>query len=108
MTYATGTLVLLTFPFSDSVRVKQRPALVLLDTGDEDIVVAKVTSQQAKSEFDVTLQKWREAGLLLPSMVRLHKVATLEKALVKRTLGQLIEEDKGAVRVALEQLWRSF
>ena len=108
MAYATGTVVLLAFPFSDALRAKQRPALVLLDLEDEDIVVARVTSQQPKSEFGVTLRKWREAGLLLPSVVRLHKVATLEKSLVKRTLGQLTKEDEGVVRVTLEQMWRSF
>ena len=108
MTYATGTIVLLAFPFSDSLRAKQRPALILLDTNDDDIVAARVTSQQTRSEFDVVLQGWREAGLLLPSIVRLHKIATLEKILVKRTLGRLSEEDKGAVRVALEHIWRSF
>lgn len=108
MTYTAGTVVLLTFPFSDAVRAKQRPALVLLDTGDDDIVVARITSQQVKGEFDVASQSWREAGLLLPPTVRLHKVATLEKVLVKQPLGQLTKEDKEAVRVTLEHFWRSF
>ena len=42
-TYQPGDVVLLAFPFTDGVRQKQRPALVLLDTGDPDIVVARIT-----------------------------------------------------------------
>jgi mRNA interferase MazF len=64
--YRPGEIVLLSFPFADATEVKRRPALVLLDTGDEDIVVGRVTSQVAQVPFDVELAEWREAGLLLP------------------------------------------
>jgi mRNA interferase MazF len=43
--YAAGDIVLLQFPFTDTAGSKRRPALVLLDTGDDDIVVARVTGQ---------------------------------------------------------------
>ncbi|MDQ3459091.1 MAG: type II toxin-antitoxin system PemK/MazF family toxin [Deinococcota bacterium] len=105
-TYAAGMLVLLAFPFSDGVRAKQRPALVLLDTGDPDLLVARVTSREAGEACDVKLTNWHEAGLLLPSTVRLHKLTTLEKHLVKRTLGRLTDEDWTTVRRTLETLWR--
>jgi len=91
--YRPGEIVLLSFPFADATRVKRRPALVLLDTGDEDIVVARVTSQVAQRPFDVELVEWRRAGLLLPSVVRVHKVATLEKRLVEQRLGALTASD---------------
>jgi mRNA interferase MazF len=42
-----GEIVLPSFLYVDTIRVKRRPALVLLDIGDEDIVVARVTSQIA-------------------------------------------------------------
>jgi mRNA interferase MazF len=42
--YRPGEIVLLSFPFADATEVKRRPALVLLDIGDEDIVVGRVTS----------------------------------------------------------------
>jgi hypothetical protein len=53
--YRPGEIVLLSFPFADATRGKRRPALVLLDTGDEDIVVGRVTSQVAQGPFDVEL-----------------------------------------------------
>lgn len=79
--YRSGEILLLAFPFADATGVKRRPALVLLDSGDEDIVVARVTSQIAQTSFDVEIVAWQEAGLLLPSVVRVHKLATLEKRL---------------------------
>lgn len=84
---------------------KRRPALVLLDAGDEDILVARVTSAPAAGEYDVELRGWQDVGLLLPSTVRLHKLATLEKRLVTRNLGILGTTDKEAVNRKLTQLW---
>ena len=105
--YRPGEIVLLSFPFTDATEVKRRPALVLLDTGDEDIVVGRVTSQVAQGPFDVELAEWREAGLLLPSVVRVHKVATLGKRLVERRLGALRAGDWAQVRAVIQQLWTS-
>lgn len=105
--YHSGELVLLSFPFANATEVKRRPALVLLDTEDEDIVVARVTSQVARGAFDVKLEEWRQAGLLLPSVVRVHKVATLEKHLVERRLGALTAGDWERVRAAIQRLWAS-
>ncbi|TEU10717.1 MAG: type II toxin-antitoxin system PemK/MazF family toxin [Anaerolineales bacterium] len=105
--YRPGEIVLLSFPFTDATEVKRRPALVLLDTGDEDIVVGRVTSQIAQGPFDVELVEWREAGLLLPSVVRVHKMATLEKHLVERRLGTLTASDWARVQAVTQQLWAS-
>lgn len=93
------------FPFTDMVRAKRRPALILLNAGDDDILIARVTSAPAASEFDVTLTAWSAAGLLLPSTVRLHKLATLEKRLAERSLGELNTADKEAVSRKLKSLW---
>lgn len=43
--YRFGEVVLLAFPFASRREVKRRPALVLLDTGNADILVARITSQ---------------------------------------------------------------
>jgi len=91
--YAPGDIVLLEFPFTDTAGSKRRPALILLDTGDDDIVVARVTGQFSSAPQDVTLDEWQQAGLLLPSVVRLHKVATLQRRLVDKKLGRLTPGD---------------
>lgn len=105
--YQPGEVILLSFPLSDATSSKRRPALVLLDTGDEDIVVARITSQIPQTVFDVELVEWQQAGLLLPSVVRVHKLATLEKRLVERKLGILISADWVKVQARTKQLWDS-
>ena len=103
--YKPGDLVLLDFPFTSGEQTKRRPALVLLDDGGADVVVARVTSQSRQDTFDVELTDWRGAGLILPSVARLHKIATLEKTLVVRTLGGLQSADRQAVATKLEKLF---
>jgi mRNA interferase MazF len=68
--YRSGEVVLLTLPFTGGAGRKRRPAVVLLDMGDADIIVVPVTSQAARSSFDVPLLDWRQAGLHLASIVR--------------------------------------
>jgi len=99
MRFEPGELVLLAFPFSSETGAKQRPALVLLDTGDNDLLVARVTTQRHDSPLDLPIRDWEAAGLLAPSVVRLHKLATLEKTFVRRRLGRLSSDDWSTVRV---------
>jgi mRNA interferase MazF len=105
-TYVSGEVLLLSFPFSDGSGSKRRPALVLLDTGDDDIIVALITSQAQRTKFDVVLHEWQSAGLMLPSVVRVHKLATLQRNLVDRSLGQLTSDDWTNVQAAIFQLWQ--
>jgi mRNA interferase MazF len=103
--YRFGDVVLVSFPFSNLVQTKRRPALVLLDVGDPDIVVARITSQLSQTQCDVLLRDWQQAGLMLPSVVRVHKVATLEKQLVERKLGVLTPGDVGRVQERVQLLY---
>ncbi len=107
MGYLGGEIVLLSFPFTDATGTRRRPALVLLDTGDEDLVVARITSQTLRTPFDIDIIEWQQAGLLLPSMVRLDKMATLEKLLVERRLGSLTTDDWNRARAVVQRLWTS-
>lgn len=102
--YSPGEILLLAFPFSDTTGIKRRPALVLLDTGDNDVLVARITGQLNQTEFDIELQDWQQAGLKLPSIVRLHKLATLEKKIVERSLGALTASDFQQVQTKLQHL----
>lgn len=105
ITYQPGEIILADFPFIDSSGAKRRPLLVLIDTGDADIIVAPISSQKAQSRFEITLQEWWRAGLEYPSMVRVHKVTTTGKRLVIRTLGSLTPRDWAQVQARVRQLW---
>lgn len=97
---------MLAFPFTDASSSKRRPALILLDVGDADVVLARVTSQDPRSAFDVEIVNWQSAGLLLPSLVQVHKLATLEKDLIERRLGRLTADDWAQTQAAIKQLFK--
>lgn len=103
--YQGGDVVLIDFPFTGSRQTKLRPALVLLDAGDADILVARITSQVVATAYEVPLTDWRKAGLNAPSAVRLHKLATLEKKLVDRMLGRLERGDRQNVSAVLQTMF---
>jgi mRNA interferase MazF len=94
-----GELWLIDFPFSSGVGSKRRPALVLWVDGP-DAVMAVVTSAGRRSDSDVPLRDWEEAGLLAPSTVRLRRVDTFETSLLIRRLGRLTEHDANELRGA--------
>jgi mRNA interferase MazF len=103
--YIIGDILLIAFPFTSGGTSKKRPALVLLDTGDADILVARITSQISNSEYDIIIDEWQNAGLLVPSYIRLHKLATLEKVLIDKKLGELSALDLEKVREKLTEIF---
>jgi mRNA interferase MazF len=101
-----GDIVLLKFPFSDGINFKKRPAIVINEFDDGDIIVCRITSQLYNSDYDYYLENWSETGLKLPSVVRVHKIATLDKSLVERKMGKLNEASKESILDRIENLTR--
>jgi len=85
----TGSIVLLRFPFADGIGFKRRPALALKDCEDGDILVCRITSKIYNSKYDIYLNDWLKFGLKLPSVVRIHKMATLEMDMIETIMGQI-------------------
>jgi mRNA interferase MazF len=52
-TYKLGDVVLLIFPHTDLAAISKRPAVVIYDSGDQDVLVARVV---------VKLPFWRGAS----------------------------------------------
>lgn len=100
-------VILISFPFASGREVKRRPALVLLDAGNVDILVARITSQDVDADYDAKLVEWEPAGLLLPSVIRLHKLATLQKLLVDRQLETLTQRVLSKVRAKIQWIFAS-
>lgn len=106
MTYELGDILLLNaFPYSSLGAVKKRPALVLADTGDEDFLLCRITSEAGRDLYDLEIDDWKEVGLLLPSTIRLSKIATLTKRLVLKKLGRLGSPERRRVRSTLKKLF---
>ena len=99
-----GQIVLLQFPFTDGITYKRRPVLIIKDCDDGDVIVCKITSKIYQSEFDIEINNLEKSGLKLPSVIRVHKIATLEKSLVELKMGQIESEQKDNVRFILKSL----
>jgi mRNA-degrading endonuclease toxin of MazEF toxin-antitoxin module len=93
MNLRAGDLVLIRIPSPQAVGGKVHPAVVVLDDGDDDFVAAPVTSRVGRSQFDLAIAEWRAAGLNVPSVARLHKLATLYKNDLIRIIGRLSPAD---------------
>lgn len=99
-----GDIVLLRFPFTDGQTFKRRPALIINDYNDKDIIVCRITSQIYKTKKDVYIENWEKSGLKLPSVIRVHKIATLEKDMVEIVMGKIDDSLKSQVKTIISNL----
>ena len=86
-----GAIVLTPFPFTDLSGHKVRPALILVTSKKgEDCIVAFVSSIARKPlAFDVIAPMSDSNGLKADSLIRVDKIATLEKKIFVGTIGML-------------------
>ncbi|MBI5193866.1 MAG: type II toxin-antitoxin system PemK/MazF family toxin [Nitrospirae bacterium] len=103
--YKFGDVVLIDFLQSTGDK-KRRPALVILDTGDEDIVLVPITTKERNGQGDYKLIDWNESGLLRESWVRLAKITSLSKDDILCSLGQLREYDQKEIIVLWQRLYK--
>lgn len=103
--YNFGDIVLLGFPHTDLQIVSKRPAIVLYDSGDQDVLVARITTQEYTTDADYKVIEWEKSGLLAESFLRLGKQATIEKKYVIRKLGALPESEIKTVKAVLKRIY---
>lgn len=96
-----GEVVLIRMQFHQTTGAKVRPAVVLLDTGDDDFVAAPITSQSRHSEYDLAIEDWRSAGLNVASYARVHKLTVLAKADIVRSLALVSDRDRDSLLALL-------
>ncbi|AXF54751.1 type II toxin-antitoxin system PemK/MazF family toxin [Salicibibacter kimchii] len=60
---------------------------------DVDVIIAPVTSQQPRNQFDVALEYWKESGLIKPSVAHTSKIMSVHGSELKRHLGVLHKHD---------------
>lgn len=75
---------------------KRRPVVIISNDNivvELDRLVATVTSQKARNEFDVVLEDWEKAGLNKPSVVRCSKINTVHYKELLFKIGKLQEQD---------------
>jgi mRNA interferase MazF len=96
MTLAKGDVVVVPFPFTDLSQTKLRPAVVLyVQPEGDDITLCFISSQNLdKVDRDELIiesihPEFAQSGLKSSSKVRVSRIVTLERRLIKRKLGSL-------------------
>ena len=92
-----GAIVLVEFGYSEGIGSKKRPALVLsteqYHRSRQEVIITAITSNVSRVLVgDTLIKRWREAGLLFPSVV-IGIVRTIKANLIVRTLGALPQQD---------------
>lgn len=109
MAYQFGDVVLVPFPFTDQSTSKQRPGVVVSSAAynriRRDVILMAITSQvRGSGTFgEVIVQDWQAAKLLKPSAIK-PVFATLEQALVIKTLGRLSPRDQQMLKEAMTKI----
>jgi mRNA interferase MazF len=107
--YAFGDVVLVPFPFTDQSTTKRRPAVVVSSAAYQrerpDLILMAVTSQirPAAGLGELTVRDWQAAGLLKPSAIK-PVLTTVERGLVIRRLGRLKDQDREALKQAIQAI----
>lgn len=100
-------VVLVSFPFTDLSGQKLRPGLVVGRPSGDDVVLAFISSRggEAVSKAEYLIApgdpEFPTTGLKVASRVRLNKLATLHRVLVRRRLGRIGPRSRRAVDGAL-------
>ncbi len=109
------SIVLVPFPFDEFSATKVRPALCLTSEigGFGHVIIAFISSNvpEQKLESDVEINvgtpECSGTGLSADSVIRLHKIVTIPKYLIKRRLGRLNTELGELVRSKIFRLFES-
>jgi mRNA interferase MazF len=93
------------FPFLDSEEMKIRPVIVISKPQGPHKVIAivPVSSRPIREEVDTTIAKWSEAGLLKPSVARVHRLTTMLQADLIAELGALDQKEIRTLQVSLRK-----
>lgn len=99
-------IVTVPFPFTDKLKTKKRPAIILsnfkeFDKRTEHSICAMITSEKNKSwPHDIRIKNLEITGLTAPSVIRM-KFFTLDHQIIIERIGTLESKD-------LAQLKKSF
>ena len=99
-----GDIVLIPFPFTDLSGNKLSPAVILAQTR-LDLTVCFITTQlQWQEPTDLLLQPKNSNGIKKPSLIRVSKIATLDKALALGKIGAIDNTEIKELNSKLKQL----
>lgn len=106
-------IVLVPFPFDDLSDSKVRPAICLTNSIGifNHVIIAFISSKIPDTLLSTDLLMLKnesgfgQTGLSVDSVIRLHKMVTVPRSLIKRELGSIDEEMGLRVRSRINELF---
>jgi mRNA interferase MazF len=99
-----GEIVLIPFPFTNLTDTKIRPCLVLIEA-EFDVTVSFITTQTVWSDkASLSTKPSVTNGLKKESLIRLNKLATIDKELILGKIGSLSKDELDAVNQKLKEV----
>lgn len=106
--YNQGDVLLVDFSFSEGTGSKKRPALIISSDNyhkkRQEVIIMAITSNINRVLFgDTKINKWKEAGLLFPSVVTAI-IRTIKAKTALRKLGTLTKQDFHSIKENIEKV----
>ncbi|MDO8459579.1 MAG: type II toxin-antitoxin system PemK/MazF family toxin [Nanoarchaeota archaeon] len=92
--FVRGNIVVIEFPYSNLKDSRRRPVLILKTPKGEDVIVLQITSSSNEKPVEILIKKedFRQGGLKRDSHIRIDKIASIDKSLIKYKIGSLNKE----------------
>ena len=92
--FVKGEIVVLEFPFSNLIQVKRRPSLIIKVPKGDDVIVCQITGKSYEKSVEIPINKedFHKGNLKVESYIRLDKIFSVEKSLIKYKVGSLKQE----------------
>ncbi len=105
--FAVGSVVLVTFPFSNLKGQKIRPALVLANVEFGNLILCQITSKSYTSKIAIWIKSedFAKGKLPVTSYARPDKLFTADRTIIKNTVGQLTPRTKNKIRQKVRELF---
>ena len=89
-----GDVIVIAFPFSSLKESKRRPVLILKVPKGGDVVANQITSSSYEKSVEIEIENkdFKQGSLKRKSFVRVDKIASIEKYLIKYKIGSLKHE----------------
>jgi mRNA interferase MazF len=105
--FTVGSVVLVSFPFSNLKGKKIRPALVLAQVEFDNLILCQITSKSYSSKTAISLEKsdFSEGSLPLKSFVRPDKLFTADRSIISGLAGKLTITKKKVILHKVSELF---
>ncbi|HLC73768.1 MAG TPA: type II toxin-antitoxin system PemK/MazF family toxin [Candidatus Nanoarchaeia archaeon] len=92
--FVKGDIIVIDFPFSNLKESKRRPVLVLKVPKGGDVIVNQITGSSYEKSVEILINgnDFKQGSLNRDSFVRIDKLGSIEKSLIKYKIGSLKQE----------------